>query len=68
MKTKESRFHVHDDLTAPERSAPVLKGAMAGGGQLSNIVGCWPDRRPRCGPMPCFVPSCARYATDVYFT
>ena len=39
MKTKESRFQVHDDLTAPERSLPVLKGALAGGGQLSNIVG-----------------------------
>ena len=39
MKTKESRFHVHDELTAPERSLPILKGALAGGGQLSNIVG-----------------------------
>src|SRR5215211_2680795 len=39
MKTKESRFKVHDELTAPERSVPVLKGALAGGGQLSNFVG-----------------------------
>jgi alkylhydroperoxidase family enzyme len=39
MKTKESRFQVHDELTAPERSMPVLKGALAGGGQLSNFVG-----------------------------
>ena len=39
MKTKESRFQVHDDLTAPQRSLPVLKGALAAGGQLSNIVG-----------------------------
>ena len=39
MKTKESRFQVHDELTAPERSVPVLNGALAGGGQLSNIVG-----------------------------
>jgi alkylhydroperoxidase family enzyme len=39
MKTKESRFHVHDELTAPERSVPVLKGALAGGGQLSNFIG-----------------------------
>ncbi len=39
MKIKESRFQVHDELTAPERSLPVLKGALAGGGQLSNIVG-----------------------------
>ncbi|MDQ4131455.1 MAG: carboxymuconolactone decarboxylase family protein [Actinomycetota bacterium] len=39
MKTKESRFHIHDELTAPEGSLPVLKGALAGGGQLSNFVG-----------------------------
>ena len=39
MKTKESRFQVHDELTAPERSLPVLKGALTGGGQLSNILG-----------------------------
>ncbi len=39
MKTKESRFQVHDELTAPERSLAVLKGALAAGGQLSNILG-----------------------------
>src|SRR2546429_9772720 len=39
MKTKESRFHVHDELTAPERSLPVLKGALSSGGQLSNFLG-----------------------------
>lgn len=39
MKTKESRFQVHDELTAPERSAPILKGALAAAGQLSNFVG-----------------------------
>src|SRR6059058_1405354 len=39
MKTKESRFQVHDELTAPERSLPVLKAAIAGGGQLSNFLG-----------------------------
>src|SRR5204862_7465784 len=39
MKTKESRFQVHDELTAPERSLPVLKGALAAGGQLSHLIG-----------------------------
>src|SRR4051795_3367249 len=39
MKTKESRFQVHDELTAPERSLPVLKAAIASGGQLSNFLG-----------------------------
>src|ERR687894_81143 len=39
MKTKESRFQVHDELTAPEGSLPILKGALATGGQLSNFLG-----------------------------
>jgi alkylhydroperoxidase family enzyme len=39
MKTKESRFQVHDELTAPERSVPILKRALAGGGQLPNFIG-----------------------------
>ena len=38
MKTKESRFPVHDELTAPERSLPILKGALVSGGQLSNFL------------------------------
>ena len=39
MKVKESSFQVHDELTAPERSVPILKGALAGGGQLPNFIG-----------------------------
>ena len=39
MKTTMSRFHIHDDLTAPEASMPVLKGALASGGQLPNFLG-----------------------------
>ena len=39
MKTKESRFQVHDELTAPEGSVPILKSALAGGGQLPNFIG-----------------------------
>src|SRR3954447_24005613 len=38
-KAKQSRFHVHDELTAPERSLPVLKGALSSGGQVSNFLG-----------------------------
>jgi alkylhydroperoxidase family enzyme len=34
-----SRFQIHDDLTAPERSVPVLRGALSGGGQLPNFLG-----------------------------
>src|SRR3954452_16542584 len=39
MKTKESRFQFHDELPAPERSVPILKGALSGGGQLPNFIG-----------------------------
>ena len=39
MKTAISRFHIHDELTAPEGSTPVLRGALATGGQLPNFLG-----------------------------
>jgi alkylhydroperoxidase family enzyme len=39
MKTRMSRFQIHDDLTAPEGSVPVLRGALATGGQLPNFLG-----------------------------
>jgi alkylhydroperoxidase family enzyme len=39
MKTHISRFQIHDELTAPEGSLPVLRGALGRGGQLPNILG-----------------------------
>jgi alkylhydroperoxidase family enzyme len=39
MKTAMSRFHIHDELTAPEGAIPVLRGALAGGGRLPNFLG-----------------------------
>jgi alkylhydroperoxidase family enzyme len=39
MKIPMSRFQIHDDLTAPEGSLPVLRGALATGGQLPNFLG-----------------------------
>src|SRR3984957_2382072 len=39
MKTAMSRFQIHDDLTAPEGSVPVLRGALTSGGQLPNFLG-----------------------------
>jgi AhpD family alkylhydroperoxidase len=39
MKIKMSRFQIHDELTAPENSMPVLRGALVGGGQLPNFLG-----------------------------
>ncbi|MBI5104621.1 MAG: carboxymuconolactone decarboxylase family protein [Solirubrobacterales bacterium] len=37
--SRMSRFPVHDDLTAPEGSLPVLRGALASAGQLPNVIG-----------------------------
>jgi alkylhydroperoxidase family enzyme len=39
MKTRMSRFTIHDDQSAPEASVPILKGAMASAGQLPNFLG-----------------------------
>jgi alkylhydroperoxidase family enzyme len=39
MKTPMSRFHIHDELSAPEGSVPVLRGALAAAGQLPNFLG-----------------------------
>ena len=39
MKTQMSRFPIHDELTAPEGSLPVLRGALGRGGQLPNFLG-----------------------------
>ncbi len=38
-KTQMSRFHIHDDLTAPEESLPVLKGLQASAAQIPNFFG-----------------------------
>jgi alkylhydroperoxidase family enzyme len=38
-KTEMSRFPIHDDLTAPEASLPILKGASSAAGQLPNFLG-----------------------------
>ena len=39
MKTQISRFQIHDELTAPEDSLAVLRGALGRGGQLPNLLG-----------------------------
>jgi AhpD family alkylhydroperoxidase len=39
MAPKISRFDIHDELTAPSDSAPILKGALSGSGKLNNFVG-----------------------------
>jgi alkylhydroperoxidase family enzyme len=39
VKTDMSRFHIHDELTAPDASAPILKSIQTGGGAVSKFLG-----------------------------
>ena len=39
VKTDMSRFHIHDELTAPDESAPLLKSIQAAGGAVTKFVG-----------------------------
>ncbi len=39
VKTDMSRFHIHDELTAPDESARLLKGMSSAGGSVSKFVG-----------------------------
>ncbi len=39
MKTRESRFHIHDELTAPGGSERLLKSISSAGGSVSKLVG-----------------------------
>lgn len=39
MKSSMSRFPIHDDMTAPEDSLPILKAVLKSAGQLPNLLG-----------------------------
>ena len=39
VKTEVSRFHIHDELTAPDASAPLLKSIQTAGGAVSKFLG-----------------------------
>jgi len=39
VKTDMSRFHIHDELTAPEDSVRILKGVASAGGSVSKFIG-----------------------------
>lgn len=39
VKTDYSRFDIHDELSAPDRSVPMLKSIGAAGGSVSKLVG-----------------------------
>ena len=60
MKTQMSRFHIHDDLTAPEGSLPVLKGALVVRRAAPELPRrARRARRRRCAPTRASAPSCA---------
>ena len=39
VKTEVSRFQIHDELTAPDSSAAILKSIQAAGGAVTKFVG-----------------------------
>ena len=39
VKTDMSRFHIHDELTAPEGSIKILTGVQTAGGSISKFIG-----------------------------
>jgi len=39
VKTEVSRFHIHDELTAPDESAPILKSIQVNGRAVNKLVG-----------------------------
>ena len=39
VKTDSSRFHIHDELTAPEGSQSIVKAVQTGGGSVSKFIG-----------------------------
>lgn len=39
LKTDSSRFHIHDELTAPDGAAALLKSIVATGGAISKFIG-----------------------------
>jgi alkylhydroperoxidase family enzyme len=39
IKTEVSRFHIHDELTAPDESAPLIKSIQTAGAAVSKFLG-----------------------------
>jgi alkylhydroperoxidase family enzyme len=39
VKTDVSRFHIHDELTAPKGSSPIIKSIQTAGGAVSKFLG-----------------------------
>src|ERR671918_496634 len=39
IKTDVSRFHIHDELTAPDGSVKILKSVQGAAGSISKFIG-----------------------------
>ena len=61
-KTEMSRFPIHDDLTAPEASLPILKGASSAPGSSRTSSASWPARPRPCARTCASEPSCGTAA------
>ena len=60
VKTDISRFHIHDELTAPEGSVKILKGVQgAAAARSRSSSACSPARRRRCARTRACATSCA---------
>jgi alkylhydroperoxidase family enzyme len=46
VKTDISRFHIHDELTAPDGSAPIIKSIQTAGGAVSKFLGVLAESPP----------------------
>src|SRR5215207_3641716 len=46
VKTDVSSFHIHDELTAPDGSAPLLKSIQTAGGTVSKFIGILAESPP----------------------
>ena len=52
VKTAVSRFQIHDELTAPDESAPLIKSIQAAGGAVTKFVGVRMRSELRGGVLP----------------
>ena len=52
VKTEVSRFHIHDELTAPDPSAQILKSIQMKGRSVNKLVGVLAVRQRCFAPTP----------------
>ncbi len=60
VKTDVSRFHIHDELTAPDGSAALIKSIQTAGGAVSKFLGVLAESPAALRGYTRFAPSFAR--------